>query len=99
MKANRMIPMFCAIVFILLCATPANAVMCKRNYYAKSARVIEINHDANVVTFEDCLGNLWDWEGVEDWAIDDGAALLMDNKGTKTIFDDEIISVKFENWD
>jgi hypothetical protein len=98
MKANRMIPMFCAIVFILLCAIPVNAAICKRNYYAKSARVIEIDRDADVVTFEDCMGNLWDWEGVEDWAVDDNAALLMNSKGTEKIYDDEIISAKFENW-
>ena len=67
-------------------------------YYAKSARVVEIDRDADVVTFEDCMGNLWDWEGVEDWAVDDNAALLMDSKGTEKISDDEIISVKFENW-
>lgn len=67
-------------------------------YYAKSARVIEIDRVADVVTFEDCTGNLWDWEGVEDWEVDDFAALLMNSKGTASIYDDEIISAKFENW-
>ena len=67
-------------------------------YYAKSVHVVEIDRDADVVTFEDCNGNLWDWEGVEDWEVGDNAALLMNSKGTEKIFDDEIISAKFENW-
>jgi hypothetical protein len=80
------------------CPTDIGTSLTNGWYYAKSARVVEIDRDADVVTFEDCMGNLWDWEGVEDWTVDDDAALLMNSKGTETIFDDEIISAKFENW-
>ena len=88
-----LLPFVCAFVF-----GPPSGTSIDDSYYAKSACVVEIDRDADVVTFEDCMGNLWDWEGVEDWAIDDDAALLMDSKDTETIYDDEIISVKFENW-
>lgn len=67
-------------------------------YYAKSGRVIEVNHITDKVTFEDCAGYLWDWNGAEDWCVGDFAALLMNSKGTVKVFDDEIISVNFENW-
>ena len=66
--------------------------------YAKAAIVTSVDRAADAVTFEDCNGNLWEWEGVEDWAVGDGAALLMNNHGTKNIYDDEIISAKYENW-
>lgn len=66
--------------------------------YAKAAIVTNIDRVADVVTFEDCTGNLWDWEGAEDWDVGDGAALLMNSRGTKNIYDDEIISAKYENW-
>ena len=66
--------------------------------YALTTKVVKIDRENDVVTCEDCNGNLWEFYGVEDWEVEDGVSLLMNDKGTETIFDDEIISARFNNW-
>ena len=65
------------------------------HYYGKSAEVTEIDLENNIVIFEDPTGNLWEWEGVEDWFTGDRAALVMNDQGTATIYDDAILNVKY----
>ena len=67
--------------------------------YARSGRVIEVNYADALVTFEDSNGNLWSFSGVEDWAVNDWVACVMDTQGTPTIYDDIIISSTYEAWD
>ena len=43
---------------------------------------------------EDFNGNIWIFEGIEDWFIGDICAMMMDNNGTDIIYDDIIISVQ-----
>ena len=66
--------------------------------YALTACVVEIDKDADVVTFEDYNGNLWTLEGVEDWEMGDCASLLMNNQATAQIEDDVIRSAHYEGW-
>ena len=66
--------------------------------YALTVKVVSIDRENDIVTFEDCNGFLWQILGVEDWEVEDGASLLMDSNGTEEIFDDVIISARFNNW-
>ena len=70
--------------------------------YALTTKVVELDRENDVVVCEDFNGNLWEFYGCEDWQIDDIASLRMDNNGTPTIYDDEIVSARyngtFEGW-
>lgn len=62
--------------------------------YPLSTTVTEINN--NTVTVEDSNGNLWSFNGAEDWQINDSCALIMDDNSTKDIRDDVIISTRYQ---
>ena len=80
------------IVLLTACGTPAEE-------YAMSVHVVECDTRADVIVLEDCNGNLWEWEGVEDWQEGDCAACVMSDNGTPSIYDDEIISLRYERWE
>lgn len=62
--------------------------------YPLSTTVTEINNDT--VTVEDSNGNLWSFNGAEDWEINDSCALIMNDNNTKDIRDDVIISTRYQ---
>lgn len=68
-------------------------------YYALATKVVAIDQEADIVTCEDCNGNLWEFYGVEDWEVGDCASLLMESHGTKKIEDDTIEDVRFSAWE
>lgn len=61
--------------------------------YPRVAVVTNINYESDIVVFTDSVGFDWEYEGVEDWCIDDVAALQLDDQGTPSIFDDKIDKV------
>lgn len=73
------------------------------NYYGMTAVVVDISRPLDRVTIEDCNGNLWQFNGVEDYDIGDICSCVMSNSGTEDIImDDTIVSVQyggyFEGW-
>lgn len=62
--------------------------------YPLSTTVTQIENDT--VTVEDTTGNLWSFNGAEDWQINDTCALIMDDNSTKDICDDVIISTRYQ---
>lgn len=66
--------------------------------YPLTTTVAEINNDT--VTVEDSNGNLWSFNGVEDWQVGDCCALIMHDNSTREIVDDIIISTRYQqnNW-
>lgn len=68
-------------------------------YYALTTKVVAIDKEADIVTCEDCNGNLWEFYGVEDWEVGDCASLLMESHGTKKIEDDTIRDARFGAWE
>lgn len=60
--------------------------------------VFDIDYENNLVIFEDYEQNLWAIEGIEDWEIGDIGALLMDDMDTKSIYDDEIVLVRYAGF-
>lgn len=63
--------------------------------YPQSFEVVAIDKEADTITLIDNTGNLWDWEGVEDWQKGDKASAIMDNNDTPTIYDDKIVKLHF----
>lgn len=67
--------------------------------YAMTCKVVEIDHENDLVIMVDSNGFEWAWEGIEDWQIGDCASMLMDNNGTAEIFDDVILSMNYNAWE
>ena len=70
----------------------------KENFYALSTVVVKVDRENDIVTFKDFNGNMWEIEGCEDWEVNDIGALLMNDKGTETIYDDEIVQAHYNGW-
>lgn len=66
----------------------------QKHLYPLSTTVMEINNDT--VTVEDSNGNLWSFNGAEDWEINDSCSLIMNDNNTKDIHDDVIISTRYQ---
>lgn len=67
-------------------------------YYAMTTVVVELDRMEDTVIVEDGNGNLWAFQHVEDWQVGDCACLVMDTMGTNSIYDDMIVSVRYNNW-
>lgn len=68
------------------------------DYYALTCKVVEIDRSKDVVTIEDSTGHRWEFYGVEDWEINDCVSAIMNDCGTTSIFDDEIVSIRYSGW-
>lgn len=67
--------------------------------YPLTTKVLRVDYENDIVVCIDCNSNFWEFEGAEDWEAEDCATLLMNDKGTEDIFDDEIISAKYSAWE
>lgn len=77
------------------CATAPNF-----NTYPKASYVVALNYESDTVTVEDATGNLWDFYGCEDCMEGDIIVMTMDDNGTpNSIYDDEILQVRFSGWE
>ena len=63
--------------------------------YATSGVVTETDTVNDVVTIEDYNGNLFQFEGVEDYEEGDIVSCVMYNNNTENITDDVIISCRY----
>ena len=68
--------------------------------YPMTGEVVSVDYVADVVTIE-AHNNLWEFYGAEDWELGDVCACIMSDNGTKEIYDDEIIVVRYQggNYD
>lgn len=81
-------------IIILICLVVLMG--CKKTnhiegYYPLTTVIYNMDRENDIVTVEDANGNLWEFEGCEDWEIGDICSLLMFDNGTISIYDDEII--------
>lgn len=92
------------IVALAIVATMADKTICQiynanqqKHLYPLTTTVTETDNDT--VTVEDSNGNIWSFDGAEDWEVGDGCALIMDDNSTSEIVDDVIISAKYQQND
>lgn len=104
MKNLTKFQMICLIVMFATIASTFDKSICQlynanqiSHLYPLTTTVTEINNDT--VTVEDSNGNLWSFDGAEDWEVGDGCALIMDDNSTSEIVDDVIISAKYQQND
>ena len=55
-------------------------------HYPLCGTVVEVNRENGEVVVEDFNGNLWAFEGCEDWMEGDICAMIMSDEGTLTRF-------------
>ena len=65
-----------------------------RCLYPKTAQVVRTEFDTGKVLCVDGAGVLWEFYG-DDYAAGDFVSLMMDSMGTETIYDDNIVSVRY----
>lgn len=78
-----------ALAYILGCV--GFAVNYKAHTEIKYCKVAEIDNGVLVVETTD--GNLWEYETETNYFIDEVIKVRFDNKGTETLYDDEIINI------
>lgn len=88
----------CVILTIMLIACATCEAETTHQLYPMTTVVVEVDRASDIVTCRDFNGNLWQFEGCEDWCENDVASMIMDDMGTPKIFDDEIISVRYDGW-
>lgn len=96
------------VIILVVCALSAGWILFALTYhnnshlYGMTAVVTHISEATDTVTIKDFNGNLWQFKGVEDWAVDDVVSCIMDNQHTALIKDDVIVKVQysgyFEGW-
>ena len=71
--------------------------------YPQTFVVDLVNHEQNYMVLIDFNGNEWIWESVEDFDCGDIIAAIMEERGTPTIYDDEIVKIRYagymEGWE
>ena len=70
-----------------------------KSYYPLSARVVEIDRTADLVTVETAVGMLYEFYGTEDYCTGDLISLLMhDNSTPDDVTDDMILDARFSGY-
>lgn len=66
---------------------------------ATTAVITGFNFTDDTVICADSAGNIWEFEGIEDWEFGDVVTMLFDTRGTEEIFDDEIVRATYNAWE
>ena len=66
--------------------------------YPQTFVVDEVNQEADYITLIDFSGNIWTYNGAEDWQVGDIAAAIMDDNGTATVTDDTIKTLRYTGY-
>ena len=100
MKTRKNLFIAAAFLFILvlgMCQVDA-AERQPANLYPQTFIVVSVDSYENLVTIKDFNGYTWQFWGAEDWIENDICSAIMDNRGTESIFDDEVVSVRYSGW-
>lgn len=89
-----MIAVLLACAVFTICAVKS----AESNYYALTAIVINVDYENDIVSAQDYNGNVWTFEGAADWMKDDCVSMVISDRGTDKIFDDRVVSVRFNSW-
>lgn len=76
---------------LIFSAAPAFAL----ELYALAGRVVGFDYASDEVFFVDGAGIIWSFFGIEDWAIGDIVACVVSDNNTEEIYDDIILSVRY----
>lgn len=91
---KRILVIIVIIIMVALCGCHAT----QGKEYAQMTVVVDVDMHNDIVTCKDFNGMLWQFYGCDDWAIGDIATMIMNDNGTQLIFDDTIVSVRYDGW-
>lgn len=77
----------------------ADKVERSNNLYPMTAKVFAVNTEYDFVCIESDDGNIWEFDGSEGFSVGDCVSVIMDSKGTESIYDDEIVTVEISAWE
>ena len=83
----------------LIMIMTAIALTASADLYPETAKIVNLDYDADLVTVETFTGFTFQFEGCEDYSEGDGVSLIMEDNGTELIFDDEIVMAQYCGWD
>lgn len=63
--------------------------------YSVTMIVTELDDTTDTVIMQDANGNIWSFEGIEDWFVGDLASVMLDKNGTQEIYNDTIVKVRY----
>lgn len=86
------------IMLTLILIALLTAVSACADVYPAVGVVTDLDYENDLVIFEDCNQDLWAIEGIGDWSIGDIGALLMDDMETASIYDDEIVDIRYAGF-
>ena len=89
------VALVCAMVMMMVLGS---AIAAKAETYALTTVVVSLDYDADVVECMDFNGNVWAFDGCEDWALFDVCSMTMDDMNTSNIYDDAIINCRYDGW-
>ena len=89
---------------VVACAILMGIVACaSAEQYPQTFVVDRVNREQNYMVLIDFNGNEWIYEDVEDFDCGDIVAAIMEECGTPTIYDDEIVIIRYagymEGWE
>lgn len=95
---------YTAIVAIVAVAILMGIAACaSAETYPQTFVVGDIDRGTDTMILVDYNENEWVYEGVEDYGVGDIVAAIMDDCGTTTIYDDEIVKIQYagymEGWE
>lgn len=84
---------------VIACAILMGIAACaSAEQYPQTFVVDSINYNQNYMILIDFNGNEWIHEDVEDFDRGDIVAAIMEERGTPTIYDDEIIMIRYAGY-
>lgn len=83
---------------ILLMTLILNTAQIKTENYPLTTVITCVDYESDVVIAMDFNGNMWEFEGCNDWIEGDVCSMIMNNRGTDVIYDDVIIDMKYCGW-
>lgn len=81
-------------IFVVCLIHRTNSSTTNDTNYTMQAKVINVDTASDTVQIEDSHGEVWEFFGAENFQKDNSVIVLMDNQGTSTVYDDEILSVR-----
>lgn len=83
-------------IFVVCLIYRASSPTTNDTNYTMQAKVIDVDTTSDTVQIEDSHGEIWEFFGTENFQKDNSVIVLMDNQGTSTVYDDEILSVRLD---
>ena len=87
-----------SIIGTIGCGNATEAKKTTGETYPKTAVIVELCEEDDLVIAEDANGQNWCFSGIEDWCIGDLASMIMDDMGTEIIYDDEIVDAYYSGY-